>query len=168
MKTEIAYFGGGCFWCTEAIFSRLKGVSLVTSGYAGGKMENPNYDAVSSGTTGHAEVVRVEFDPDIISYDTLLDVFWETHDPTSLNQQGADIGTQYRSIILTTNNKQLETARKKMPKKAVTEIKKLDKFYDAESYHKNYYEHNHDQPYCQLVISPKIKKLFQAFPKLIK
>lgn len=176
-KCETAVFGGGCFWCTEAVFQRLKGVQSVIPGYAGGKMENPSYYDVNEGTTGHAEVVKIEFDPSVISYKQLLDVFWVIHDPRSLNRQGADVGTQYRSVIFYTTEKQKELAEQSKKRLSnsgnptqpvVTEIKPFDKFYDAESYHKNYYEKSPDQPYCQLIISPKINKLISQFSSLIK
>lgn len=171
-NTEIAIFGGGCFWCTEAIFLKLRGVLSVTPGYAGGTVKNPNYYEVSSGTTGHAEVIKIEFDPSVISYDNLLDVFWHVHNPTSLNRQGADVGTEYRSIILYTTEAQkktIEESKKKLEESTefeqpiVTEIQKLDTFYDAESYHNNYFERNKDQPYCQLVIAPKIKHFLEKY-----
>jgi len=176
MKTEIAYFGAGCFWCSEAIFSKLKGVNKVISGYAGGKTEKPSYSSVSTGRTGHAEVVRVEFNPGVISYETLLGVFFQIHDPTTLNSQGEDVGMQYRSIILMTNDEQDKSAKKYLHEiiksgrysdPPVTEIKKMTKFYPAEKYHQNYYEQNQNQPYCQVVITPKIKKLFKNFKQLI-
>jgi peptide-methionine (S)-S-oxide reductase len=176
-QNEVAVFGGGCFWCTEAIFMRLKGVGKVTSGYAGGKIKDPNYYEVSEGTTGHAEVIKIEFDPQIISYETLLEVFFATHNPTTLNRQGADAGTQYRSIILYTTEEQKKEAEKYIQKLGasgdydnpiVTEIKELDNFYDAETYHQKYYDTNKDAPYCQLVISPKIDKLLHTFGKLVK
>lgn len=170
---EKATFGGGCFWCTEAIFKRVKGVTEVISGYAGGKRENPKYEQVSSGATGHAEAVQLTFDPQIISYEHLLDIFWATHNPTTLNQQGADLGTQYRSVIFYHNEKQKEIAEKSKEKiekehmydnPVVTEIIPFDKFYTAEQYHQNYYEQNkNSNPYCSLVISPKIKKLLEKF-----
>lgn len=162
-KQKIAVFGCGCFWCTEALFSRQKGVLSVTPGYAGGWTKNPQYEEVCTGTTGHAEVVRIAFDPTIVSYDELLDLFWKIHDPTSLNRQGHDIGSQYRSIILYTEEDQktqakesLKTVSKRYLKPVVTEIQPLDLFYEAEDYHKNYYEKNCSAPYCQTVISPKI------------
>ncbi len=177
MSTETAIFGGGCFWCTEAVFQRLKGVTSVTPGYAGGTMANPTYEHVSSGATGHAEVIKVEFDPDVVSYRTLLSVFFAVHDPTSLNRQGADEGTEYRSIILYTSEKQKSEAEEAIgkvnnsrifPKPVVTEIKKLDMFYTAEEYHKNFYNNNRYQPYCQIVVSPKIDKLKEQFAELLK
>ena len=167
-KLKTAVFGGGCFWCIEAVFERAKGVVSVTSGYAGGETENPNYRDVCSGTTGHAEVVKIEYDPSIIGYEELLEVFWKAHDPTTLNRQGADAGTQYRSIILYTDREQREIAEKskKELEKAgifkapvVTEIKELEKFYPAEDYHQDYYQNNSSAGYCRVVIAPKLKKL---------
>ena len=167
-KLKIAVFGGGCFWCIEALFGRIKGVVSVTSGYAGGKTENPNYTDVCSGTTGHAEVVKIEYDPSIIGYEELLKVFWKAHDPTTLNRQGADVGTQYRSVILYADREQREIAEKskKELEKAsifrdpvITEIKELAKFYPAEDYHQDYYQNNSSAGYCRVVIAPKLKKL---------
>lgn len=170
-----ATFAGGCFWCTEAIFKRLKGVSSVESGYAGGDMENPNYQAVSEGSTGHAEAVQVTFDPKLISFDTLLDVFWATHDPTTLNQQGNDIGTQYRSAIFYHSKEQKEKADKskeqhqsKFSERIVTEIKPFEKFYKAEDYHQDYFDKNQSYPYCSFVIAPKVKKLLEKFGGKVK
>lgn len=171
-----AVFGGGCFWCTEAIFQQLKGVIQVTPGYAGGHQADPTYQDVSAEKTGHAEVVLVEFDPQLISYDQLLSVFWQLHDPTSLNQQGADIGTQYRSIILYTTPEQATIAR--LSKQAlaestqfsqpiVTDIQPLDTFYPAEPYHQQYFKQHQSEPYCQLVINPKLTKLLKEFSHLI-
>jgi peptide-methionine (S)-S-oxide reductase len=175
MKREVAVFGGGCFWCTEAVFSKLKGIQKITSGYAGGKIASPKYEKVSMGTTGHAEVIEIVFDPSSISYPQLLDVFWSVHDPTTLNQQGADVGTQYRSVIFTTSDQQEKQARtsliqaqKHFSSKIVTEIQPLEKFYTAEQYHQQYYERNKDQPYCSIVISPKLKKVFELHPELFK
>jgi peptide-methionine (S)-S-oxide reductase len=163
--TELATLGGGCFWCTEAIFKMLPGVKSVTSGYAGGTKENPTYKEVCSGTTGHAEVIQVEFDPAVISYEKLLDTFWEAHDPTTLNRQGADTGTQYRSIILYSTEEQKAAAERskaraqaEFDRPIVTEIVPLTKFYKAEGYHQDYYRSNPNQPYCQMVIRPKVKK----------
>lgn len=176
-ETELATFASGCFWCTEAIFQRLKGVLNVTSGYSGGDMDNPSYSKVSSGSTGHAEAVQIEFDPSIISYETLLDIFWHTHNPTTLNQQGADVGTQYRSVIFYHNKKQkklAEESRKKLEDEKVyqdaivTEIVSFEKFYKAEDYHQNYYNSNPGQPYCSLVIDPKVQKLLEKYHDLIK
>jgi len=165
-KTELATFGGGCFWCTEAIFERFKGVKAVTSGYAGGKKPNPSYPEVCTGSTGHAEVIQVEYDPTVISYDQLLEIFWAAHDPTTLNSQGADHGTQYRSIILYHNEAQKKAAElsKKLASTQfsdpiVTEIVPLTTFYPAEEYHQDYFRKNPRAPYCAHVISPKLQKL---------
>lgn len=175
---ETAVFAGGCFWCTEAIFKRLIGVVKVTSGYAGGKTSDPSYESVSSGETGHAEAVKVEFDPDLISYQKLLEIFWATHDPTTLNRQGSDVGTQYRSIIFYTTPEQKSVAEKSKElteereitgRKIVTEISPLDNFYTAEEFHQNYYERNKgSNPYCSLVIAPKIQKLLDSFNSQVK
>ncbi|HTL59526.1 MAG TPA: peptide-methionine (S)-S-oxide reductase MsrA [Candidatus Limnocylindrales bacterium] len=163
--TETATLGGGCFWCTEAEFQLLPGVKSVASGFAGGTIENPTYKQVCTGETGHAEVIQVEFDPKVVSYEKILETFWETHDPTTLNRQGNDSGTQYRSIILYNSEAQRVTAEKsraeaqkhfKQP--IVTEIVPLKKFYKAEGYHQNYYRNNPYQPYCQVVIKPKVEK----------
>lgn len=176
-SNEMAVFGGGCFWCTEAVFRELRGVMSVMSGYAGGTMERPTYEAVSSGKTGHAEVIRIEYDPVQIAYKTLLTVFFATHDPTTLNRQGADVGTQYRSIILYTSAAQKKAAEKFIAelnassaqgKSIVTEVKPLERFYEAEAYHRDYYAKNPDQPYCQVVIDPKLKKVREEFAKLLK
>ena len=165
-QTEIADLGGGCFWCMEAVFERLPGVVSVTSGFAGGHTENPTYEQVCTETTGHAEVTQIVFDPAKISYDQLLDVFWQAHDPTTLNRQGADVGTSYRSIILYRNETQkLEAekskmeARKNFKNPIVTEIVPLKTFYPAEDYHQQYYDNNSNAPYCQIVIAPKLEKL---------
>jgi peptide-methionine (S)-S-oxide reductase len=165
-KTEIADFGGGCFWCMEAVFERLPGVISVTSGFAGGTTENPTYQQVCTETTGHAEVTEIEFDPAKISYDKLLEVFWQAHDPTTLNRQGADEGTSYRSIILYHDKKQQLLAEKSklaaqenFKNPIVTEIVPLKKFYKAEDYHQEYYDNNSSAPYCQVVIAPKLEKL---------
>ena len=174
-KSEIATFAGGCFWCTEAIFKRLKGVEAVTSGYSGGKIENPTYDQVCSGTTGHAEAIQIEFDPKIISFEKLLEVFFKLHDPTTLNRQGNDVGTQYRSAVFYHDEKQKTQAEKtksKMQKvyngKIVTEIVPFSNFYKAEGYHQNYFENNKNAPYCQVVIDPKIQKLYKDFKGITK
>jgi len=169
-SVESIVFGGGCFWCTEAAFQRLKGVSKVTPGYAGGTVENPTYYQVCDGNTGHAEVVKVEFDPKIISLKDLLEVFKLVHDPTSLNQQGADVGTQYRSAIYYTTNEQKEAVEKwvKNVPGAVTQIKPLDKFYEAEVSHKDYYNRNPQAGYCRIVIDPKIEKLKLQFGDKLK
>jgi peptide-methionine (S)-S-oxide reductase len=174
---ETATFGSGCFWCTEAIFLRLKGVEEVISGYSGGKIKNPTYKEVSSGKTGHAEVVRIKFDPNVVSYEELLEVFWKTHDPTTLNRQGNDIGTQYRSVIFYHNEKQKELAghyKKELDKAGVykdpivTEISPLSEFYKAEDYHQNYYAQNPNQGYCSFVITPKIEKFEKVFKEKLK
>ena len=161
-------FGGGCFWCIEAVFQRLKGVKSVASGYAGGKVPNPTYEAVCSGETGHAEVVQLEFDPQQVSYDKLLEVFWAAHDPTTLNRQGADRGTQYRSVVLYENDAQKVAAEKSKQKAQsefkdpiVTEIAPLTVFYKAEAAHQNYFNQNADKAYCTAVIRPKLQKLLQ-------
>lgn len=177
MKNEIAVFGGGCFWCTEAVFKMLKGVSSVASGYAGGTMDNPSYEDVSGGATGHAEVIKIEFDPQAISFNDLLAVFFGTHDPTSLNKQGNDVGEQYRSVVLYTTPEQKKQAEdyikelnesSKEGKPIVTEVKPLEKFFEAEDYHHDYYEKNKDKPYCQVVINPKLKKAKEQFAQLLK
>ena len=168
-KTELATFGGGCFWCMEAVFERLPGVKSVTSGFAGGHTENPTYPQVCTGTTGHAEVTQIEFDPAKISYDKLLEVFWQAHDPTTLNRQGADEGTSYRSIILYRDEKQKLVAeksrldaQKNFHNSIVTEIVPLKKFYKAEDYHQQYYDNNSSNGYCRVVIAPKLEKLEKA------
>src|SRR3984957_2672306 len=165
-KTKIADFGGGCFWCMEAVFERLPGVISVTSGFAGGTTENPTYEQVCTETTGHAEVTEITFDPAKISYARLLEVFWQAHDPTTLNRQGADEGTSYRSIILYRNEKQKLIAEKSkldaqndFHHPIVTEIVPLKKFYKAEGYHQQYYDNNSSAGYCQIVIAPKLQKL---------
>ncbi len=174
---EKATFGGGCFWCTEAVFKRVKGVALVTSGYCGGEKDNPDYEEVSSGNTGHAESVQIEFDPAIISFEKLLEIFWATHDPTTMNRQGNDAGTQYRSVIFYHSDKQKGEALKSkedLGKKkvysdpVVTEILPFEKFYTAEEYHQNYYDANMTYPYCSIIISPKIKKLLEKFGDEVK
>jgi len=164
-QTEFAVLGGGCFWCTEALFQMLPGVKGVVSGYAGGKTENPTYKEICTGETGHAEVIQVEFDSKVVSYEKILDTFWEAHDPTTLNRQGADEGTQYRSIILYSNEaqkaaaeKSKAAAQKNFSKPIVTEITSLTKFYKAEGYHQDYYRNNSSQPYCRAVIQPKVDK----------
>ena len=168
---QTAIFGGGCFWCTEAIFASLRGVESAVSGYAGGEMDKPNYDQVSSGRTGHAEVIKIEFDPTEISYETLLEVFFATHDPTTMNRQGHDVGTQYRSIILYTTPEQKNAAENFMSKDErpiVTQIQALDRFYPAEEYHQKYFVNNSDKPYCQLIINPKLTRLRAKYSKLLK
>ncbi len=166
---EVATLGGGCFWCTEAVMERLEGVTDVISGYMGGHVENPTYEQICTKTTGHAEVIEVTFDPNIISFEEILDVFWQAHDPTTLNQQGADKGPQYRSVIFYHSPQQRNIAMQSMkklnesgtyPDPAVTEISEATKFWVAEEYHQNYYVQNKDtNPYCRVVISPKLKKL---------
>lgn len=165
---EIATLSGGCFWCLEAIFKRLKGVTSVVSGYAGGEMQNPSYEDVSSGKTGHAEAVQITFDPKIITFEKLLEVFFATHDPTTANRQGSDVGTQYRSVIFYQNDAQKETAEKFIHPPIVTKIEPATIFYPAEDYHKNYYETHKDAPYCKLVIDPKIQKLREKFKEEVK
>lgn len=176
-KKEIAVVGGGCFWCTEAVFEQLRGVLSVMSGYAGGTNANPTYAQVCSETTGHAEVVRVEYDPAQISYRDLLTVFFATHDPTSLNRQGADVGTQYRSSILYMSEDQRRQAEayikelnRALPpeRPVVTELVALNAFYPAEPYHREYYRNNRWAPYCQVVIDPKLAKLHKNFQALLK
>lgn len=175
-KTDTAIFGAGCFWCVEAIFQRLKGVESIESGYTGGTVENPTYKQVCTGETGHAEVAKIIFNPDIISYNDLLEVFWTTHDPTTLNQQGADIGTQYRSAVFYLNDEQKRLAEKSKSEIAtqiwdgtiVTEITPLEKYYKAEDYHQNYYNQNSDQSYCRFVINPKLEKFRKKFKDKIK
>jgi peptide-methionine (S)-S-oxide reductase len=181
---EVAVFGGGCFWCIEAAFKQLKGVMGVISGYAGGTTVNPTYERISVGDTGHAEVVKVIYDSAHISYEDLLTVFFAMHDATSLNKQGSDIGTQYRSIILYTNDAQKAAAEAFIAKldadlprvagkagaasgKIVTEVKPLGDFYDAEDYHQDYYASNKDMPYCQIVINPKLELLKKKFDSLL-
>ena len=168
-ETEQATFGAGCFWCVEAIFERLDGVMDVRSGYTGGKIENPTYDDVCSGETGHVEVVQVDFNPQIIGFKQLLDIFWKSHDPTTLNRQGGDTGTQYRSAVFYHSDKQrviAEKSKKNADRSSmyedpiVTEITQLATFYSAEEYHQDYYRLNSNAPYCQVVIQPKLKKLF--------
>jgi peptide-methionine (S)-S-oxide reductase len=174
---EIATIGGGCFWCTEAIFRRLKGVEEVTSGYAGGVRQDPSYEQVTTGVTGHAESVQVEFDPSIISYAKLLEIFFNLHDPTTLNRQGADEGSQYRSVIFYHSEAQREVAEKVRDEIAdsglyhdpiITEIVPFEAFYTAEEYHQNFYETNENQGYCSYVITPKIHKLLKEYSKEVK
>jgi len=167
-STELATLGGGCFWCTEALFQMLPGVKTVVSGYAGGHTENPTYKQICQGDTGHAEVIQIEFDPRKVSYDTILETFWEAHDPTTLNRQGADVGTQYRSIILyhtpeqkAAAEKSKAAAQKHFLQPIVTEIVPLTKFYKGEDYHQDYYRNNPNQGYCRAVIRPKVEKFEQ-------
>ena len=174
LKLETATFAGGCFWCVEAIFQNLQGVASVVSGYTGGSVENPTYDQVCSGATGHAEAIQITFDPAKISYKELLEVFWQTHDPTTLNRQGNDTGTQYRSAIFYHSDQQRQTAElykkelvaaKIWGSPIVTEIVPFKKFYKAEDYHQNYYRQNAGQPYCRFVITPKVEKFRKVFEK---
>jgi len=168
-KIETATFGGGCFWCAEAIYQRIPGVKTVASGYAGGTVPKPTYEEVHTGTTGHAEVIQITYDPTVLPYDKILDIFWEAHDPTTLNRQGNDLGPQYRSIILYSNESQKKAAEaskaaaaKKLKDPIVTEIVPLKAFYPAEDYHKNYYNLNkNDHGYCQFIIGPHLQKLIQ-------
>jgi peptide-methionine (S)-S-oxide reductase len=174
---ETVTLGAGCFWCVEAIFQNLNGVYSVESGYSGGTVEDPSYDLVCTGTTGHAEVARITFDPKVLQLETLLNVFFRTHDPTTKDRQGADVGTQYRSAIFYANDEQKETAEKvKAEVEAagvwsdpiVTEITPLTNYYVAEDYHQNYYNNNSSKGYCSTVIYPKIQKFFKEFPDLVK
>ena len=174
-EMEKATFGGGCFWCTEAILKRIKGVDSVMSGYAGGKMENPSYEAVSTGETEHAEAIQIIFDTKVISYGKLVEIFFATHDPTTMNRQGADVGTQYRSIIFYHSDNQLSTAEKikekvqeKYKDPIVTEIIPFKEFFKAEDYHQDFYAKNPAYGYCTLVIDPKIQKLFEDFKDYVK
>lgn len=169
MAQQRAIFGGGCFWCTEAVFRQVKGVSQVISGYAGGARSNPSYEQVCSGATGHAEVIAVDFDDSIISFKTLLDIFFATHDPTTLNRQGNDVGSQYRSVIYYQNEQQQQTAQAKIEQlkqqgiHAVTELSPAVPFFEAESYHQDFYAKNPTQGYCNFAIPPKLSKLKQYF-----
>lgn len=175
LKTVV--FAGGCFWCTEAIFSELKGVEKVVSGYSGGKVPNPTYNQVCTGSTGHAECTRITYNPEQITFAALLEVFWMTHDPTTLNRQGADSGTQYRSAIFYSDEDQKQEAiayKAKLEKEKiwenpiVTEITKFEKFYPAEDYHQEYYQNNPNQGYCRIVITPKIEKFKKIFADKLK
>ena len=174
---DTATLGAGCFWCVEAIFQDLKGVHKVESGYSGGQVENPTYEEVCTGTTGHVEVARIIFDPEKISFEQLLEVFWHTHDPTTLNRQGADVGTQYRSVIFYHNEKQKEIAEISKQKTdssglwnspIVTEVSPLKEYYTAEKYHQDYFNNNTNKPYCSAVIAPKLQKFFKEFGYLLK
>jgi len=165
-KTELATLGGGCFWCLEGCLELLPGVKSVTSGYAGGTTQHPTYQEVCNGGTGHAEVVQIEFDPTVISYAELLDTFWQIHDPTTLNRQGHDVGTQYRSIILYHNDaqkasaeKSMKAAQKELSRPIVTQLVPLKKFWPAEAYHQDYFRNNPNASYCQMVIRPKVEKV---------
>ncbi|MBE2199854.1 MAG: peptide-methionine (S)-S-oxide reductase MsrA [Anaerolinea sp.] len=174
---EIATLAGGCFWCLEAVYEQLRGVDSVVSGYSGGHVANPSYDAVCNGTTGHAEVVQITYDPDVVSFKELLQVFFTIHDPTTLNRQGNDVGTQYRSAIFYHDDAQKEiaeqviaemTAAQLWPDPIVTEITLLETFYTAEDYHQQYYANNEYQPYCMFVVAPKVQKFRQKFVQQLK
>lgn len=176
-KLEIATLANGCFWCTEAIFQRLNGVEKLTSGYSGGKVKNPSYREVTTGETGHAEAIQIQFNPSVITFQEILDVFFSTHDPTTLNRQGYDVGTQYRSAIFYHSEEQKETAEKFIKalteakvfdKKIVTEVTAFDYFYEAEDYHQNYYNNNKTQGYCVAVINPKLEKFIKKYKDKLK
>jgi peptide-methionine (S)-S-oxide reductase len=176
-QLEIATLGGGCFWCLEAVFAEIKGVHQVVSGYAGGHVPDPTYQQVCTGETGHAEVVQVTFDPEQVSYHEILQVFFDIHDPTTLNRQGADVGTQYRSAIFYHNQDQHKTAREMINELSgsgrwrdpiVTELVPLETFYPAEDYHQDYFAHNSSQPYCQFVIAPKVHKFQKNFSYMLR
>lgn len=174
---ETAVLGGGCFWCTEAAFQEIEGVLSVESGYSGGHVKNPSYEQVCTGETGHAEVVKVSFDPETITYSKILGVFFAIHDPTTLNRQGNDVGTQYRSVIFYTSDKQKETAEltvrelnrsRKYPKEIVTRVEEFKEFYPSEAYHRDYFKNNQSVPYCQYVIVPKLEKLRKEFNLILR
>lgn len=174
---DTATLAGGCFWCTEAVFDRLKGVMSVESGYAASQVANPSYEAVCTGRTGAAEAIQITYDPAIISYEKLLEIFWHTHDPTTLNRQGNDVGTQYRSAIFYHNDEQKQIAEAskaalaqsgEYKKPIVTEITAFTNFYPAEDYHRDYYERNRSQPYCMIVINPKVQKLLKEYRSDVK
>ncbi len=174
---ELATFGGGCFWCVEAVFEQLRGVAAVTSGYAGGSVNEPTYEHVCTGRTGHAEVIQIAFNPEIITFEDLLDVFFAVHDPTTLNRQGADVGTQYRSVIFFHSPEQHEQAIRKIaelnaahvfPSPIVTELAPIPQFFPAERYHQGYFRSNERQPYCQMVVSPKVAKFRSKFANRLK
>ena len=174
---RFATLGGGCFWCTEAVYRKLRGVDTVEPGYSGGTLENPTYEAVCSGATGHAEVIRIAWDPDEISFQTILDVFFSTHDPTTLNRQGNDVGSQYRSVVFYHDDEQREAAERTIDKlnsdsvfsdPVVTEVRPFEKFYPAEDYHHDYFARNPRQPYCNAIIPPKLRKLQVAFGRQLK
>lgn len=175
-KLETATLGAGCFWCVEAVFQQLKGVEKVESGYSGGHVKDPSYREICSGNTGHAEVCQVHFDPNVISFEEILEVFWTTHDPTTLNRQGNDVGTQYRSAIFYHDEKQKEIAERSVKEVAVqiwddpivTEISPLTNYYPAEEYHQNYWFQNGNQPYCRIVINPKVEKFRKKFADKLK
>ena len=174
---ETATFGTGCFWCTEAVFQQLKGVEKVTSGYSGGHDANPTYKEVCNGTTGHAECLNIEFDPSVISFDELLEVFWQTHDPTTLNRQGGDVGTQYRSVVFYHSDQQKTTTLHQIAElnksgawdnPIVTQVVPFEKFYAAEDYHQDYFNNNGGNPYCQMVVRPKVEKFQKVFKNKLK
>jgi peptide-methionine (S)-S-oxide reductase len=174
---EVATLGGGCFWCTEAVFDELKGVERVESGYSGGRIANPTYQQVCSGTTGHAEVIQVTFDPQVISFKEILEVFFTVHDPTTLNRQGADVGTQYRSVIFYHDEEQRRVAEEVIKKldaeklwdgPIVTEVAPFEAFYEAEDYHQEYFRLNGSQPYCRMVVAPKVAKFRQHYREKLK
>jgi peptide-methionine (S)-S-oxide reductase len=176
-KLAKATFAGGCFWCTEAVYAQLKGVNRVTSGYIGGQVPNPTYKAVCTGLTGHAEAIEIEYDPQVVSFEKLLEVFFATHDPTTLNRQGADVGTQYRSGVFYHDDEQKRIAEqviakldeaKVFPRKIVTEVTKASIFYPAEDYHQDYFANNPNQPYCRAVAAPKVDKVRKVFKDLVK
>lgn len=177
MEKEIATFAAGCFWCVEAIFKLVKGVESVTSGYTGGNLQNPTYEQITSGTTGHAEATQIVFNPNIVTFEELVNIFFLTHDPTTLNRQGSDVGTQYRSAIFYHNEAQ-KTSAEKIKKEVdeskiykapiVTSIEEYSTFYTAEDYHQNFYDNNKDYPYCKIVIDPKVKKFKEKFLKNLK
>lgn len=177
MEKETIVFGGGCFWCTEAVFKMIKGVESVLPGYSGGNVPNPTYEQVCNGTTGHAECTKVEYDPGVVSFRDLLTVFFGSHDSTTLNRQGNDVGTQYRSVIFYTTEEQKKISEDFIKeindsssdgRSVVTEVLPLDKFYEAENYHKDYFERNPEQAYCQIVINPKLDKVKEHFTQLLK
>lgn len=175
-NNETIVLGGGCFWCLDAAYRRVKGIEKVVSGYAGGQWPDPSYERVTTGTTGHAEVVELTFDPAVISLETILEIFWTIHDPTTLNRQGNDVGTQYRSIILYNSPEQLAAVEQSITKTATklwgdsitTELVPLEKFYPAEDYHQDYFNKNPEQGYCQVIINPKLQKLTKKFAQLLK
>ena len=176
-NTDTVTFGTGCFWCTEAIFQQVEGVISVESGYSGGKVKNPTYEQIGTGATGHAECLNIVYDPKKVTYDELLEMFWQSHDPTTLNRQGNDIGPQYRSVIFYRNQQQKEIAEKykealdksgAYSRPIVTTLEPITKFYKAENYHQNYYNQNGNQPYCQFVIRPKVEKFQKVFKDKLK
>ncbi|SVB41320.1 uncharacterized protein METZ01_LOCUS194174 [marine metagenome] len=175
-QLETATLGGGCFWCLEAVYQTVKGVQKIVSGYAGGEVTDPTYQEVCNGATGHAEVVQITFDPETITYEDIIYIFWRIHDPTTLNRQGNDVGTQYRSVIFYHDGTQKEIAERSMgetdssnlwPHAVVTEISELDRFYEAEAYHQNYYRENPDQPYCFMVVDPKVRKFRERYQVML-